>query len=118
MFSALVNNTEDDHLSRYLRTSLQTGGDIGYGTRYIGMGGRMDVQYGGHGARCATAYIYGMGVELGIWDKIRERAESGDVESRLQLDHAIAMTHGVPENVMEQWSQLGREYASKWKTYR
>ena len=111
MYASVVDyHREGDDVSGFLRTALQIGGNIGHGTRYIGMGGRMDVQYGPRGARKAVAYIYGMGAVVGAWDALRER-------DRIAFDSAMALVRGalrdLGDDTFAEWEDLGRHYVSK-----
>lgn len=104
--------------TRYLLNALKTGGDIGHGTRYIGMGGRTDVQYGPQGARKAAAYIWGIGCELGAWERLEELAETNlypyarkELEKSRELAGEAATDLGVME--FGYWERMGREYAQR-----
>lgn len=104
-----------DEATKYLLGGLHFGNDQGKGTRYIGMGGRMDCQYGPKGARKATAYVWGMGAELGVWERLEALAETSEFPyARIDLDRAKAMANkalgdlGGPEFVT--WHMLGAQY--------
>lgn len=107
-----------DEATKYLLNALHTGNDIGNGTRYIGMGGRMDVQFGPRGARKAVAYLSGMGFELGVWERLEKISEESELPyARLKLESATELTSraladlGVDEYT--RWHDLGELYAQK-----
>lgn len=68
LYIGLLKESESDpELRDFLGCALNIGVAISTsGTRYIGMGGRQDVQYGREGAAKAVAYLYGIGGATGL----------------------------------------------------
>lgn len=105
------SHTRDEGFTRFLSTALQIGSDIGHGTRYIGMGGMMSVEYGGLGSRRALAYLYGIGAESQAWETLPESDPERWNRVRATIDEA---RNYLGQQGFEQWESLGRHYATKY----
>ena len=110
MIVALMDVAPDDATRAFIRDSVQINPTWSKrGTAYVGMGGAaMSVQYGGTGARCAVGYVYGIGVQFDLWDKVRK-------SDRDAYDKAKAVIYSAQDDLgvskMYAWSRLGRDYA-------
>lgn len=93
--------------------TLQTGLDIGRGTRYIGIGGQMHTQYGPGGARRAVGYLYGLGAASGALAELETR-------NRHQWDRFFTAVDkarfDLGQEEFDTWTQTGRECAEKFRT--
>ena len=90
---------------RFVQNSLQIGGSLGHGTRYIGFGGSQRVEYGGYGARAALMYFYGIGAAMGVWfNPVME----GDLDVLALAD----ITRSLGD--FDEFRIIGHEYATRY----
>lgn len=107
MILALMDATPDKATRAFVRDSIEINNPGDGTTHYAGIAGEMSTHYGGTGARRAVAYLYGMGVELDLWDRVNESNPEAFRKAQAALfraQNSLGVDHSYS------WSLLGRQY--------